>query len=254
MKWKMWKQTVAVALSAIGLALSLPVGSNANLVTNGDFETNGGNGQIGHTTTATGWSLAGSPNYTFLFNPGTADTSGANGQYGGLSLWGPNNGSANGLPAASPSGGAYIAQDSDFQQNAIQQTINGLVVGQQYNLGFDWAAAQQYGFNGATSSAWQVSLGSETYDTGNANIPNHGFSGWMHDSMTFTATSTSEVLSFYAHGGPPVPPFALLDGVTMDAATTATPAPSSLVMSLVMFGMFGAVWGYKRFKGPVAAV
>jgi hypothetical protein len=38
------------------------------------------------------------------------------------------------------------------------------------------------------------------------------------------------------------------------AETSATPAPSTLVMSSILFGMFGTVWSYKRLKqGAVAA-
>jgi hypothetical protein len=58
------------------------------LVTNGGFEmTTNGNGQLGYNTNATGWSVvAPSGSYIFLFGPGTADTTGANGEYGGLTL------------------------------------------------------------------------------------------------------------------------------------------------------------------------
>jgi hypothetical protein len=39
----------------------------------------------------------------------------------------------------------------------------------------------------------------------------------------------------------------LKDG-TISIPGTATPAPSTLVMSSILFGMFGAVWSYKRLK------
>jgi hypothetical protein len=228
----------------IAAAVTAPVGtSRADLITNGDFETNGGPGQIGLNTTADGWSLAGSPNYTFLFTSAANAMAGATGEFGSLALWGPDNGSANGF-TDSPNGGAFIAQDSAFQQSAIQQTITGLTVGQQYTLSFDWAAAQQSGFDGPSSSQWQVSLGSEEHDTAFANIPGGGFSGWMHQSFTYTATADTEVLSFFANGSPQVPPFALLDSVTL----TAIPEPSTMIASLTMFGLFGTVWAYKRLK------
>ena len=224
---------LALALAAAGVTPAFAV----NLVQNGDFESNGGNGQVGVTTYATGWSVpADADSYTFLFAPGTADTSGASGQYGFLGLWGPGNGVANGLPATSPDGGYYIAQDSDFQQAAISQTINGLTPGESYTVSFWWAAAQQQNFYGDTASQWQVSLGADTQSTAFANIASQGFSGWMYQSFTYTATSSSEVLSFFANGGPPVPPFALLDGVSLEAAI---PEPSTWAMLLTGFAGLG---------------
>lgn len=145
---------IAVTLTAT------PALAGVNLVTNGSFETNGGNGQLGYNTSATGWSVpAPGGSYTFIFAPGTADGPGADGQFGNLQLWGPGNGSANGLTATSPNGGYYIAQDLAFQQGAISQTINGLTPGQKYDVSFWWAAAQQYTFDLATFDQWQVTLG-----------------------------------------------------------------------------------------------
>ena len=231
------------AVTLLVLTISLP-GFASNLVVNGSFETNGGNGQVNYTTTLSGWSLN-NPSYTFVFGPGTADTTGANGQYGFLALWGPGNGSANGLPATSPDGGYYIAQDSDFQQNAIYQTINGLTAGQSYTVSFWWAAAQQYTFNGPNQSQWQVSLGTQTQSTAFASIPSHGFSGWMYQSFTYTATSSSEVLSFFANGSPPVPPFALLDGVTLNA-NSSVPEPGTI--TLMASGLMGAIGAVRRYQ------
>jgi hypothetical protein len=145
---------------------------------------------------------------------------------------------ANGLTASSPDGGNFIAQDSAFQDKAITQTISNLIVGQAYQVGFWWGAAQQSTFTGATYDQWQVSLGAETHSTAQINLANHGFSGWTQTVLTFTATSASEVLSFLAVGGPAgVPPFALLDGVTM----VAVPEPATLMLfatALLALGVF----------------
>ncbi len=237
------RRIALIAVPVLALVAGMPGMALADLVTNGGFETNGGNGLVGFNTTATGWSIdpSASSSYTFLFNPqsgttsGTsADNSGAGGQYGNLSLWGPGNGSSNGL-TLSPNGGAFIAQDSAFQQAAIQQTINGLTAGQNYAVSFYYAAAQQYGFTGATSDQWQVSLGGQTLNTPTLNIDSHGFSGWKSDTLVFTATSSSEVLSFFASGSPSgVPPFALLDGVSMNAV----PEPSTIpLIALSLLGV-----------------
>jgi hypothetical protein len=101
-----------------------------------------------------------------------------NGQYGIVGLWGPGNGSANGLPATSPDGGNYVGADGAFQQGAITPTINGLVVGQTYAVSFDWAGAQQLGFNGPNTEQWVVGFGSDTQSTAVYNNSSHGFSGW----------------------------------------------------------------------------
>ena len=124
---------------------SSPTSSQAsNLVTNGSFEqtTNGG-GQLGYNTDLTGWSVP-TPccTYTFVFASGTADTTGENGQYGNLQLWGPNNGSANGLPATSPDGGNFVAADGAYETLPLSQTINGLTAGDKYNVTFYWAGAR----------------------------------------------------------------------------------------------------------------
>jgi len=69
------------------------------------------------------------------------------------------------------------------------------------------------------------------------NNVNHGFTGWMHQTFTYTATNTSELLSFLAVGTPNgVPPFVLLDGVVVN---DATPEPGSLTLMLGGLGLIG---------------
>lgn len=239
------KAAVMVFSTAALLLLALPVHA-ADLVTNGGFESNGGNGQLDFNTSATDWSVPSPPgSYTFLYAPGTADTGGANGEYGNVALWGPGNGVPNGLPAASPAGGYFVGEDSGFQVGTIQQTINGLTVGDTYTLGFYWAAAQQEFFTGATQSGWQVSLGSDTQSTAFASIPSEGFSGWQYQTFNYTASSTSEVLSFLAIGGSQNPPFALLDGVTLNATTSPVPEPATL--SMLIGGLMSGL-GVLRYK------
>jgi hypothetical protein len=233
-----------LGITAFSLLVLAPLGK-ADIVTNGGFESNGGNGQLGFNTFATDWSVPTPPgSYTFLFAPGTADTTGANGEYGGVAIWGPGNGVANGLPATSPAGGYYIAQDGAFQQGAISQTLNGLTTGASYEVSFWWAAAQQEGFTGSTFNQWQVSFGSQTQSTPVANIPSQGFSGWMRQSFTFTADNTSDVLSFLANGGPGagLPPFALLDGVSVN------PVPEPVMIAPLAAMVIGLAFaGRKRF-------
>ena len=117
-------------------------------------------------------------------------------------------------------------------------------MGQKYTVGFDWAGAQQSGYTGPQTEQWAVSLGNQTQTTAVYNNPSHGFSGWMHESFTFTATSGSEALSFLAIGTPTgVPPFSLLDGVTMVAAV---PEPETWALMLCGMGLIGAVQRRRR--------
>jgi hypothetical protein len=227
--------TAALAATA---AMSLAASAGAtDLVQNGNFASNDGNGQIGVSTSVANWSVP-TGGYAFLFAPGTADTSGANGQYGFLSLWGPGNGSANGMPATSPYGGYVVALDGDFQNEPLQQTINGLTVGKTYALTFYDAFGQQSGFYGPTIQDLAVSLGGETLTTPAVDVASQGFSGWNKQTFDFTATNSSEVLSFLAYGNQPVPPFALVSGVSLSAAV---PEPADWALLLIGVGGVGAM-------------
>ena len=214
--------------------------ARANLVTNGDFEItsalNGNTsseGQLGYNINATGWTISGG--YAFLFNAGTAATTGATGQYGNLQLWGPGNGSANGLPAASPTSGNFLGLDGAFQQAPIQQTINNLIVGDHYTVSFYWAGAQQYNFTGPTTEQFDVTLGSQMQATTVVNDVSEGFTGWTQTTFNYTATATSEVLSFLAQGTPGgEPPFSVLDGVDVE---TNVPEPTSLGLLATSLGV-----------------
>ncbi len=239
-------KTVFAALAAVAVCAlaGSAVAGPANLVTNGGFETTtAGPGQLGYNTDATGWTVSGG--YTFLFARGTADTTGSNGQYGNLQLWGPNNDSPNnnGLPASSPDGGNFIAQDSDFQPAALTQMIGNLTAGEKYTVKFYYGFGQQYGFNNYSDGNggyiplkqyWTVSLGNESQSTSTFDVGNHGFTGWQLGNFTFTATGASELLSFVATGDTPVPPFALLDGVSVFADV-----PEPATWGLMLIGVAG---------------
>jgi len=213
---------------------------------NGSFElTTNGPGQFDSKTIATGWTSGG---YNFIFASGTADSTGATGDFGNLKLWGPNDGSANGLPASSPDGGNFVGADGAFEVGAITQTINGLTAGQSYVLSFYWADAQQQGFNGPTTEQWQVSLGSQEQDTAIVDNVNHGFSGWQFQTFTYTATASSELLSFLAVGTPNgVPPFALLDGVSL--VDPSSPAPEPEAYTLIGIGLVSIPIARRLLKG-----
>ena len=248
----------SISAARITLALLtfvLSAQASTNYVTNGSFTstTNGAGLQFnsdqtgGDYTTADGWtsSNSGGDAYNFIFAPGTADTTGATGQYGGLTLWGTNDGGLDAIPASSPDGGNFIAADADFQNGAISQIITGLTVGAEYQVGFWWAASQQAGFDGDTQQHWQVSLGSEVANAPTYDLPSHGFSGWMYQTIDFSADATTDVLSFLAVGNVPVPPFLLLDGVSMNSAVPE-PGSATLLLAGALIGL--AAIARKRYR------
>ena len=250
------RQFAVTLASLVTLVLSAANSQAENLVINGNFNsfTGGYNGQPSQVedlsrnlsgtgyTTLTGWTNTA---YTFAFASGSADVSGSHSpEYSNaLELWGKNNGGLDTLPLSSPDGGNYIGIDPVYQAGSLSQSISGLTVGQHYTVSFDWAGAQQHGFDGATWEGYEVKLGNEVHYTSGDGVhsahtlenASHGFTGWKTASLTFTATSGTETLSFIALGGPSgVPPFALLDGVNMQATVAE---PSSLLLSA--FGVAG---------------
>jgi hypothetical protein len=243
------RTTVFTTLASVALATSAY--ATPITVVNGSFEETGISGSYEFNTdwtagpqSVTGWTSNG---YNFVIVPGTADSTGATSSYGtdDLKLWGPANGSLNGL-GASPDGGNYLALDGAFSVGAVSQMIYGLTPGQAVAVSFYYAGAQQHGYDGPTTEAFNVSLGGDTLTTPVLNNAAHGFTGWQSETLTFTPTSSSELLSFLAVGTPGgVPPFTLLDGVSI-SPVAETPEPGSF--ALLLTGILGAVGaGRRRF-------
>ena len=233
--------TLRPFLLSVPMLLAAAVGTGARavpVIVNGDFETTSltASAQM-NTTNVSNWSTTG---YNFLFFPGTATTTGAASvSYGQFYLGGTlPSGASNNFPASSPTGGNFIAADGDFSVAPITQTVTGLTVGIQYAVSFYWAAAQQKNYTGAQTEQWKVSLGSEQYATPIINNPQQGFTGWFKQSITYTATSTSEVLSFLAAGTPSgAPPFSLLDGVSIMAVAEPASWMTLVVAVLSIIGV-----------------
>lgn len=241
---------IAVLCGVMILCSAHKARAQVDLVLNGNFSatnwitpqpanvatTNGG--QLGYNLNATGWTnvTGSSLGYNFLFTAGSVDSNGVNGNAGSLSLWSTNNGGVSTLTAP-PGGGNFIAADGAYETEPIQQTITGLTPGQNYALSFYWGAAQQTGFSGATTELWSASLGGQTFSTTAYSLPSKGFSGWIQQTFNYTATNSSEVLSFLAAGTPSgQPPFSLLADVSMQVVV---PEPSQVAMGLLLILFIG---------------
>jgi hypothetical protein len=109
--------------------------ASANLVQNGNFETNGGVGMIGPVTTLASWTVGSMVNdgsgaaapFDFVVDA-NASTSGFNTPAGTIHLWGPGQGINNGF-TGSANGGEFFGSDGGFATAPIFQFISGLTVG-----------------------------------------------------------------------------------------------------------------------------
>jgi hypothetical protein len=222
-------------------AFALPARA-ANLVTNGSFEDIGSSSSQGFTITTgslPGWDVTSSGTFN---NYNALVPSSNTASFGGPTAVGPAGYSPSYFwtnPGLSPDGGNFIAADGDSQfRLPISQTINGLTVGDVYSLVFYQAAAQQAGFDGATTEAWQVSFGGDTQTSATMNNANHGAVAWQQQTLTFTATSASEILSFLAVGTPNgLPPVSLLDGISLTPPTPPGPTPTPEPVSISLLGL-----------------
>ena len=256
-----------VVVAPITLAASSA--SAANLVSNGDFELNSGLGQItpavqdqsniGDPVVPPGTPIGrtlndwlktclkdcGSQGFAFVVDS-TADSSGFQSVFSNpfIKVWGPANGSPNGFMASS-NGGDFVGIDGDYGRSKITQTINNLTPGLVYNLAFEWAGSQFTDALGDTVQWWEVDFGGSIAETPRVNVPSKGFSGWMTQAMSFVASSASQELSFTAFGNPGgLPPFLLLDGVSLTEETP--PPPASVPGPLPLLGAAAALgWSGK---------
>lgn len=134
-----------------------------------------------------------------------------------------------GSVTTSPDGGNFISGDGDPQFSApLFQTISGLTPGASYLVSFYQAATEQAPGPFTTTSQWQVSLGSEVKDSALMTKLPDTWVPWEFQTLSFTATAASEVLSFLAVGTPAgAPPVSLLDGVSLTASISSVPEPTS---------------------------
>ncbi len=234
-----------------------------NLVANGNFNSSAysNNNEFGTAYGGQGvTSWTGNGGYNDYFFSGTATTVTAATTYNGGSntsgqemLWGNTN-LANSHPfsGSTLTGDNFVAMDGDTSVNGaggggVSQTIKGLAIGAHYTLSFVWAGAQMQSRTGATTDSLIVSLGSQTYTTPVVSNVSQGFTGWMTQTYTFVATTTSELLSFVSSGTPQgAPPIALLTDVKL------VPEPATL--SVMGVGLIGLLAARRRHLGTSRSV
>ena len=245
------KKFAFAAIAAFGL-IAAPASAATNLVVNGGFESTtttsaNGNFQIGAYGTVTGWNTAGGNAYNLLFNSSNANSAAGNaaGTYAGTGseyMW---------ASTASSQGGNFVVLDGDSSfSGAFSQMINGLTVGNTYDLAFEWGAGQLHSRTGNTTEQLQVGFGGSSFSTAVISNPSMGFLGWNTVNRSFVATSSSQLLSFLSAGTPSgLPPVALLDNVSV---TAAVPEPSTWAMMLVGFGAIGFASRSRRKQAGLA--
>jgi hypothetical protein len=146
--------------------------------------------------------------------------------------------------------GWYIASDGDpLYSGTISQTLSGLTPGAEYDVNFSQAAGQfncyfgtlaspsatciDGGYSGVTTDRWQVSFGNSTLKSELMTLASQGsVTAWTPQTLKFTASASTQVLSFLAVGTPAgMPPTALLSGVSVEAHTV--PEPLTIIGTIV---------------------
>ncbi len=137
--------------------------------------------------------------------------------------------------APTPDGGDFLhGIGVGGYQEGFQQILNDLVPGQEYSINFSQAiAANGYGPSG--DGHWQVSFGSQTQSAASMTTPALGTAfSWQAQSLTFTATSTSQTLLFFAVGNSGANRVDLgIDGISIQAVGgTGLAASANLAITI----------------------
>ena len=129
--------------------------------------------------------------------------------------------------------------------------MNGLIPGNTYSLSFYQAGGQWAPDpDQATSEWWKVTFGSSSpINSSTINVASGAaVTPWQQQTMTFTASSASQTLSFLAQGLPQGgPPFALLSGVSL-TDITPPPAPAAAPGPLPLLGLAAAFGASRQMR------
>ena len=164
----------------------------------------------------------------------------------------------------------YSDAGSGFQSWAFTQTIHGLQVGKTYNLSFDSNYFTENNNDGDTGQ-WIANLGGTLDNSGNTY---HGFTGgetrftpfvtipsnpvpfgpngtgWIAQSLSFTANDVTEALTFISNGTG-YPPFAAITDISLTAGGGVPEAPAWAMMLAGVFGL-GLIVRRRRASSTVA--
>jgi hypothetical protein len=237
----------ATSLLALGAAALSLWGTAAqalgpNLVQNPSFENNTGTqfqganffgNQPGQTAANfPGWTVT-PPSYQAIAVVGDNNQSGGN-AWVQLAAW----------PSPMTTSGRYFfmadGDDTNGVNALISQVISGLSIGSAYQLSFDWGAGicmvvPPCDTSPPYNSGWDITFGSNIDSVNSGPVSYQSFSGWKTYNKIFTATATSQTLSFLSRGGPSgVPPISLLDNVSLKTADV--PGPLGILGVATAFG------------------
>jgi PEP-CTERM motif len=174
------KALLAKALILIAGPLFMAAHASATLLAfqNGGFE--------GFTGNTNGWNSAVPPGWTTT--AGTPDVFDENTNFQS-NTWG-----------ASSTGGDFlhgIGDQPGYTESALQVGLDGLVIGQQYEISFEQSITQNIWSE--TGGYWRIKFGDETQDSDVMSLPNiDAFEGWDWQTMIFTATATIQTLEVFA--------------------------------------------------------
>jgi hypothetical protein len=261
----------SVVATATALTLVPVQAQAAQLIMNGDFSinnltlanpsgvTNTGGAGTATAATAANWNFASAnvnpsnESLVWLAATGSAYRTNLNSLGGGSGVHKLYGTAALNLPNGGQ--GFFIAADGDrVYGSAFTQTLAGLIAGEQYNVSFWQAAGQQAGQQGTTTEWWEISLGGSATQLSTVMTPPEttvqgitratGVSPWMQQSLTFTAGSANQLISFFANGTPAgQPPVALLSGVSVtgNSSIAAVPEPADYIGTLIGMGFVGTL-------------
>jgi hypothetical protein len=224
-----------------------------NLIQNGSFEnssavTNNGTGTEISNSNLAGWGVssclahcdAGNPNNLFMFlaptNVGTNGVYDANNGYN-INFWSS--------PGASPVGGNAVTSDAATESGLLYQVVSGLKAGDTYTLSFYQATMQATNQAEPFTASWEVGFGDSAAQYSTTMSNSGGTStGWVEDTLSFTADAAQEALGFFATtAGGDEPPFLLLDGVSL---TDSTAVPEPATIGLAMVGLAGVFFARRK--------
>ncbi|MGJ8611557.1 MAG: VPLPA-CTERM sorting domain-containing protein [Octadecabacter sp.] len=201
-----------ITLTAAALAFAATAASSAT-ITNGSFD-----GTIGTASLPSGWTaISPSP------DTNNQSFSGAGGTYAVAA-------------DISNDGGTWVGfgRSTGSTNEIIGQTITDFIVGEVYSLSWE---AGNFGIGGypsySNSNAISVFLDGVSVGAGSALGVT---TAWFNQSITFTATATSQLLSFGLQDD--VDSYLQLDGVAI-APVSAVPIPAGGLLLLTAFGGLG---------------